>query len=228
MLNKGLLHQKILVIDSQLSFLGSANFTRTSLLMHNNLIISIYNPDLALFLSQNTPFYSAHKKFSLPNQSLHIYLLPDSDKQALTHLKKLLLSAKKNITLCMFTLTHPDLVQELVNAKKRNLKVSIYIDKKSALGSSKKTLGFLEQHNIPILTPKGPELFHHKFAIIDHNTLVLGSTNWTKNAFSKNNDCFLILTPLLKDQKKFLKNLTHIIKKQSEKYHSQTKPIREK
>ena len=36
---KGLMHQKILVIDNKIVFLGSANMTKQSLGMHNNLMI---------------------------------------------------------------------------------------------------------------------------------------------------------------------------------------------
>ena len=51
------------------------------------------------------------------------------------------------------------------------------------------------------------QLLHHKFILIDDQTLLVGSANWTKAAFYKNSDCFLILHNLTDDQKTFMNRL---------------------
>ena len=58
------------------------------------------------------------------------------------------------------------------------------------------------------------QLLHHKWALIDKETLIVGSANWTTAAFTKNQDCFLVL-PLKEKEQKFMKNLWKVIQLES-------------
>ncbi len=52
---------------------------------------------------------------------------------------------------------------------------------------------------------------HHKMALFDHQILAMGSTNWTKSAFTRNQDDLLILTSLKKREiQKIQKMLKHL------------------
>lgn len=204
---KGLMHKKILIIDDALVFLGSANMTTSSLLLHDNLTIGFHSPPLAQFLQGNTPspFF-----FQVGQNLAEIHLLPDKEGKALTRLIHELDSAKKSISLSMFTLTHPLLIQSLISAKNRGVNVTLCIDFYAARGASKKALSLLSQENIPILLSRGQQLLHHKWALIDNQTFILGSTNWTKAAFTKNQDCLLFLKELSSSQIAYLKKLWKI------------------
>ena len=67
-------------------------------------------------------------------------------------------------------------------------------------GASKKTATLLQSEKIDPLVSKGGKLLHHKWCVIDKSTLLLGSANWTKSAFYKNEDCILMLYNLTKKQ----------------------------
>jgi cardiolipin synthase A/B len=209
---QGLLHQKILILDRQIVFLGSANMTKTSFGADENMVVGFYSPQIAEFLMRKTPFFSGSFKTSVNHQSIELFLLPDVDGEALGALKKLLQKANNSIFLAMFTLTHLELVEELITAQKRGVKVQVALSAQMAHGASRKAMEKLQKAHIPLLIhSSGPQLFHHKFAQIDEKILICGSTNWTKAAFAKNHDCFFILYDLTSDQKKFLKRLTKII-----------------
>ena len=209
--NKGLVHQKLLVIDDKIVFLGSANLTRSSLMMHDNLVIGLYSPEIATFLQQKTPFYSSYLKAHVGSQEVELFLLPDIQNKALFTLKRLIRSATDTIDIAMFTLTHPILVEEIIRAHKKGIRVGVHIDKKSSLGASAKAVEKLEKEHVPVFTNQKISLFHHKFLYVDKKHLAVGSANWTKSAFAKNNDCFIILYNLRKDQKKFMEKLKHVI-----------------
>lgn len=213
--SKGLLHQKILVIDKTLIFLGSANMTPTSLSMHDNLMIGMYSPEMAKFITDNAPFSFVNKKFSVGGQTVELWLLPDSQNKALNKIKKIIASAKKEIQVVMFTLTHPKLIDELISAKNRNVDVKVVVDFHSGLGASAKAVEKLKNNGIDIFLSKGPQLCHHKYICIDNETLISGSANWTRSAFNKNSDCFLILYRLLPEQQRFLNKLFHTIELES-------------
>ncbi|MBN2479797.1 MAG: phosphatidylserine/phosphatidylglycerophosphate/cardiolipin synthase family protein [Parachlamydiales bacterium] len=213
--SKGLMHQKILVIDKKLVFLGSANMTTTSLLMHDNMMIGFFSPDIADFLIKKAPFYLGSKSSSVNGQQLDLYLLPDIQNKAFLKIKNLIKDAKKSIKITMFTLTHPKLVEELILAKQNGVDVEVAIDFSSSRGASKKAIDQLKKNFIPIYYNKGQQLRHHKYILIDDRILITGSANWTKSAFSKNFDCFVVLYNLDNAQKNFMTKLWKVIKLES-------------
>lgn len=208
----GLMHRKILLIDKVQVFLGTANLTPTSLLHHANLVIGVYHPGLAAFLEEpNATTYS----FKIQQQQGELFLFPDPCKSGLLRLIQCIDLSERNIRIAMFTLTHPEIGEALIRAKRRGVDVSIAIDAYTARGASKKMVNTLEKEGIHFFLSQGKELLHHKWAVIDEQLLVLGSANWTKAAFNKNHDFLLFLSPLEKKQIHFLNQLWDIIETES-------------
>ena len=205
---KGLMHEKIWIIDEHQIFFGSANVTYSSLKMHENGILGIYSPKLAQALIQSRPKELVHQ---IQEQKIEYFSLPN--KKALYTLLDTLDKAQKRIDLFLFTFTHPDIVKKLIELHGRGIQINLTVDAYTARGASKKALTALSQAGISIHLSKGPQLFHHKWALIDNHTLILGSANWTKAAFTKNRDFLLLLSPLKKDQVKYLNCIIKKIKK---------------
>ncbi|MBS0653959.1 MAG: hypothetical protein JSR39_10605 [Verrucomicrobia bacterium] len=202
--SKGLMHRKILIIDEATLFLGSANLTTASLRHHDNLVLGLYCPPLAAFLLHPT---TASFPFTAKDIQGEIWLLPDKEQKALNKLTSTINSAKKTIKIAMFTLTHPEIADALIAAKERGVHVEIAVDYYTAKGASEKCIEKLKAAGIGILSSQGQELLHHKWALLDDRVLIMGSANWTKAAFQKNDD-FLIFFPMLNDsQINFLKKL---------------------
>jgi len=215
MKSKGLMHQKILVIDESLVFIGSANFTMSSLLMHDNLIIGFKSPQIAKFLTSKTPLYSGTFSSMVGGQQIDIWLLPDFQNKALTRILQLIENASTSIEIAMFTFTHPLLVESLIKAKNRGVKINLAIDFHSKNGVSKSAIDKLKKERIDVFSNRSIKLCHHKYILIDNHILVCGSANWTKAAFTKNYDCFLILYNLDQSQKKFMTKLSKTIRLES-------------
>jgi phosphatidylserine/phosphatidylglycerophosphate/cardiolipin synthase-like enzyme len=203
---KGLMHRKIITTDDTYVFLGSANMTTSSLVLHDNLSVGFYHPPLAHFLKTPTASYF---DFNLENQSCRLWMLPDL--KALDYLADQLDQAKDSIFVAMFTLTHPKLLQALANAQERGVQVTISVDHYAARGASRKAVKFLQQQKIPVTFSQGLQLLHHKWAYIDRSQVILGSTNWTKAAFTKNQDCLIFLNSLTASQQKLFDHLSRII-----------------
>ncbi len=203
---KGLMHRKIISTDDAYVFIGSANMTTSSLVLHDNLSVGFYHPPLAQFLKRPI---DAYFDFDLQNQPCRIWLLPDL--QALDYLVEELDQAQQSIFVAMFTLTHPRLLQALVDAQNRGVHVTVSVDHYAARGASKKAVKFLQDHKIPVTFSQGLQLLHHKWAYIDRSQVVFGSTNWTKAAFAKNQDCLVFLKSLTPDQQKLFDNLSRTI-----------------
>lgn len=202
---RGLMHAKWIVIDEKMVFLGTANLTSSSLMMHENLLAGFHAPEFAKALL--TPsFYQG----TVGKSELTFYLLPDP--KALPHLLKLLDQAKKKIHIAMFTFTHPLIVSKLIELHQRGVEVKVSLDQMGSRGASKMAAETLQAAGVPVQAFQGMPLFHHKWALIDESTLVLGSANWTQAAFKKNKDFILFITNI---NKKYLKNTVNTIKKDS-------------
>ncbi len=213
--HSGLMHQKILIIDDDLLLLGSANLTGQSLRMHDNLVAAIRSPPLALFLKKHPPMKGGHLRTFIGGQELEFYLLPDPKGAALQKLLDHLQGAESTIRIALFTITHPLIVRELIDACERGVKVELVIDASSSLGSSRPAVAALSQAGVEVKVSNQIQILHHKFAWIDEKTLLFGSANWTRAAFTKNSDLFLVIPHLNEEQASVLERIWSRIEHQS-------------
>lgn len=205
----GIMHQKILILDDETVFLGSTNFTKQSLKMHDNLVIGFANQKIAQFLKSKVPHTNGYLRCLVGGQDVELWLLPDPKGHALTDLKKKIRGASRSLRIALFTLTHHVLLDEIVQAKRRGVDVTVIIDMHSALGASRDAVEFLQKGSVRTLLSQGVQLMHHKFAYIDERTLLTGSANWTKAAFEKNSDCLLVLHNLNEEQRTCMTRVWH-------------------
>ncbi|WP_194844021.1 phospholipase D-like domain-containing protein [Candidatus Clavichlamydia salmonicola] len=189
----GYMHQKILIIDSDLVWLGSANISKESLISDDNLMVGVRNKDLATIFQKN-----CSGECIIKNQSIKVWLLPQDSASCLKEIIDVLNSATKSIKMAMFFFTHPDLFSALVKAHQRGVFVEVIVDKRGS--------HFIDNSVCPnqfYLSSQSP-CIHHKFAWIDDRILIFGSANWTKNGFDMNEEDVIIINNLTHTQNKKL------------------------
>lgn len=214
--NEKFMHLKILVVDEQKVLIGSSNLTTESLIMHHNNVCVFNSPQLAMHLISlsehlNRPFqltgaFVPERQFMIGNQKVEFWILP-GNTNANKRLIKLIDGAQKSIRVAMFTFTRYDMVYALLRAKKRGVDVQVALDSGMAKGTGLHISTLLFLQKIPLKVGQGPPLLHHKFMVVDDSTFVTGSTNWTKQAFNENDDCFLVIEGLNPSQTEVLKDL---------------------
>jgi cardiolipin synthase A/B len=220
----GLMHQKTLIIDEHQVWIGSANMTSESLRMHGNLILAFDSPSLAKVITENMldrrsrapPAPLLQHEYLIGGQRLEFWQLP-SDEGALHRLLSLIQNAQHSLKIAMFTWTHPQITSAVINAQRRGVQVEAVIDATSGRGASHWAYEKMRNEGVQVSLSLGPELLHHKFAWIDGTILINGSANWTKAAFTQNDDCFVILHQLTSDQQETLSKLWKIIRLETQK-----------
>ncbi|ANV98430.1 nuclease NucT [Helicobacter enhydrae] len=124
-----------------------------------------------------------------------LYFMPYEQQKALNHIIALINGAKSNINISIYSFTNKEIAKALKNAGKRGVSVNIIYDKESNTKNPHSTIGYLSKYqNINTCLLSGLQdhgkkfkgLMHQKMAIIDHLVLILGSANWSKNAFQNN------------------------------------------
>jgi len=140
---KGLMHRKILIIDESQVWFGSANLTKASLHMHDNLIMGMHAPVIARLaagkitdaVNQTYSSPTLNRDFILQGQPLELWFLPE-DTEALPRLLQLIREAKKTLRVAMYTFTHPAIADELILAHRRGVKVEVALDRQMSHGAS--------------------------------------------------------------------------------------------
>ena len=216
------MHLKLLVIDGNQSWLGSANMTKDALKTHANLMTNISDPRFAQILLQKAAQLSEHhyeepmaiSRFTFENQLVELRFLPD-DQSAVSKLQELIRSAKKIVQVAMYTFTRQDLANALARASHRGVQVKVIIDEGSGQGASAKIVDYLQKEGVEVHLTKDHGLMHNKFMIVDDQILVHGSANWTKAAFKQNDDFIMILFNLTQSQKQVLHELWNNISRKT-------------
>ena len=213
----GIMHDKIIVVDKAQVYLGSTNFTFDSLNLHANDWVGAYSPSLAEKVWQRIkkldkkgkvePSFPIHAK--LGTRPVELWFTPNPD--ALKKLEQLIDQAKVSIKVAMYTFTNQKLAQKLIDAKKRGVKVTVATDAGQSRNVNKLVLQQLQEAREYL----GVGLFHHKFALIDDRILVIGSLNWTKQAFTQNDDCFMIIQQLTESDQSLLQKVWEAILRKS-------------
>lgn len=165
---------------------------------HQLLIVSI----LLLFLSGTA--------YSLPAEDIEII----NDREYFPRVHQLFQQANSSIYIIMFSAyyydKYPDspsniLLKDLTDAKKRGLKIKIILDqeKSSSRGwfrrkriqpeQHQRVTKLLKQHGVPHTLDSPDICTHAKLIIIDELYTVIGSTNWSYNAITKNHETAVII-----------------------------------
>lgn len=205
--SEGHMHPKILVIDDEQVWIGSANMTTESLNHHANLVTGLTSKELASHIwnkANSLHEYSREDCLSYYDCDVNGHRVEMSfqpgDGKGKERIKQMLRSAQKTIRVGMFAFTRFDFARELIQAKKRGVSVEVALDLGMSRGAGSKVVAMLKKEGIPLRFNDGRHLLHHKFAYIDSKCLINGSANWTKAAFTQNDDCFIILHNLTENQ----------------------------
>lgn len=219
---EGIMHLKILVVDKRQVWLGSANMTSDSLHMHGNLMTAVDSPPLAEALIAHAATLAPEGitrpqpplAFLMGGQKMEMWFLPDYGN-AVAYLKQLIHGAKRTIRVAMFTWTRHDLAHALVDAKRKGVDVQVALDQYAARGAGTTAVQILQQGGIPVRVSVGGPLLHYKWMEIDNETLVSGSANWTRAAFTQNDDCFIVLHDLNPEQQKTMENVWKVLQSET-------------
>jgi phosphatidylserine/phosphatidylglycerophosphate/cardiolipin synthase-like enzyme len=144
--------------------------------------------------------------FTLGDEKIEMIFLPD-DKHAAHQLIEMIGSAQKTIRVAMYTFTRKDFAEALARAKERGVDVEITLDKSTSEGASREVVNYLMKRGITPKISNGEHLMHNKMMWIDRKDLAQGSANWTKQAFTQNEDSIMILYNLTEQQNKTLENM---------------------
>lgn len=199
--SNGLMHNKMVIIDGKLLFMGSWNLSYNDTYRNNNNLLRITDPKIiANYQAKfNESFvkklFGAKAEVKVPYPTMAIdgvkvenYFSPEDEVMA--KLVTLVGSAKKSIHFIAFTYTHADLSSAMIARAKAGVQVAGVIENR---GASQGALVPLFCAKLPVKTDGNKYTMHHKVIIIDGEIVITGSYNFTKSADDSNDDNVLII-----------------------------------
>ncbi len=198
-----LMHNKFMIFDNKTVLTGSMNFSSTGLSGFNaNAVALINSADIAkLYTAEfeqmlDGKFHDAKSKLDLPHKfitgdnEISVYFSP-CDK-ATQYIIPIIDSAKKYIYMPTFLITHAQITNALLRAKKRGVDVKIIIDaNNTATRNSKHNI--LRSNGIPLKTENYAGKMHSKSMIIDGEYIITGSMNFSNSGENKNDENMIII-----------------------------------
>ena len=127
---------------------------------------------------------------SLGNPPVQIYFSPNGG--CTDAIIKQIDNAKSEILVQAYSFTSTTIAKALLEAYQRNVRVEVILDK-SQKSQNYSSATFLANSKIPTFIDSNHAIAHNKVMIIDGNTVITGSFNFTKAAESKNAENLLII-----------------------------------
>ncbi len=109
----------------------------------------------------------------------------------LERLVQLLAGCRETLAVCVFTITHNELADAIIDAHTRGVVVRVLTDNDKAYDRGSDVSRML-QAGVPLRTDDTDAHMHNKFAIFDGDKLLTGSYNWTRSATRENQENYLL------------------------------------
>jgi len=193
---KALMHNKILIVDNHIVWIGSGNYTVYSFYRNSENFLKIRDNKIAKYYNKKfMTLYNNLDNISIEpyiDRELEIYFSKDSDIES--RIIELIRASKVEIDIMMFAFTNRDIANELLKARERGVEVKIVIDRtQNKYQRANSIYNYLKLKGVDIELDRNRFKLHNKVMIIDSNITIIGSYNYTKKANSINDENILII-----------------------------------
>ncbi len=199
--SSGLMHDKIIIIDGKILYMGSWNMSYDDTFRNNNNLLRITNTTLIsnyqakfneLFVEKR---FGTHAQVGSQTPQLTIngvqvenYFSPVDN--VMDKLVSYVQGAQKSIRFMIFTYTDTDLANAMIARNQAGVDTEGVIENR---GASEGAMVPLFCAKVPVKVDGNKYTMHHKIIVIDESTVITGSFNFTKSADQENDDNVLVI-----------------------------------
>lgn len=191
---KALMHNKILIIDGDIVWISSGNYTVYAFYRNHDNYLRIEDRSIARYYRDKfLKLYGHHETIQKPylSRELEIYFAPDTNiqKRVLARIN----NAKKDIYFLTYAFTNRKIADALISAHKRGVIVRGVFDKVQNGYQKYSVYRYLKLNGIDVELDRNRYKMHHKVMIIDQKVVIAGSYNFTKKANDTNAENVMII-----------------------------------
>lgn len=200
-----LMHNKFLIIDGMRVWTGSFNFTENCAYKNNNNAVVIDDPVLAANYAEKFRWFWELRKFGgrpsatarIPQPQvrlgdgtqIEVYFSThdDVDQRVMAAIGQ----ARRSIRFLAFSFTHKGIADAMVRRASAGVNVAGVIE--SRQNSSHSEFERLRSGGVDVLLDGNSYQMHHKVIVIDDETVITGSYNFSASATQDNDENLLII-----------------------------------
>lgn len=209
---EGLMHNKFVIIDRAQVWTGSMNFTTSDGYLNDNNLVQVKSALLAEDYTTefNEMFeddlFGSDIRAATPDPELEVEGVPlqvyfSPDDQVAGHLIDLIRSAEQSIYFMAFSFTSDPLADALLESAHEGVIVAGVMEESQVESNTGSDYDRFRQAGLDVRLDGNARNMHHKVMIIDGDTVVTGSYNFSKSAENINDENVLVFhDPLIVDQ----------------------------
>ncbi|MCS6871428.1 MAG: phospholipase D-like domain-containing protein [Anaerolineae bacterium] len=199
--SNGLMHEKLLIIDGAVLFVGSWNASWNDTFRNNNNILRITDQRLianyqrvfnnmyeSQLFGRRRPEGAQTPRLTIDGVAVENYFAPPDGVMA--RIIAEVRAARRSVRFMTFTFTHPELAAALLERRAAGVSVEGVFENRGASQGAFPTL-FCAGARVKV--DGNPYTMHHKVFIIDDRTVITGSFNHTRSADTVNDESILII-----------------------------------
>lgn len=200
---ESLMHNKFVIVDRIDVWTGSMNFTVGSAYYDNNNLIHIHSPEVAenyltefdeMFIldmfGDNIMPLTPNPLVIIDDSEVEVYFSPDDN--VADHIIELLNQARESIVFMAYSFTSDMISSAMIEKFQNGITVSGIMDSGQASGNQGTEINNLLNAGIEVYLDKSPGLMHHKVIVVDHQVVISGSYNFSRNAEISNDENIVI------------------------------------
>src|SRR5687768_14672455 len=133
--------------------------------------------------------FSLFSRSKTPSVVNHAFFSPGD--ACLNAILSAIAAAGSSLQICVFTISDDRIAQAILRAHRRGIQVRILTDNEKLFDQGS-DIRQLAAAGIPVRVDETPNHMHHKFALLDNQTLLTGSYNWTRSAARYNHENLIV------------------------------------
>jgi phosphatidylserine/phosphatidylglycerophosphate/cardiolipin synthase-like enzyme len=198
----GFMHNKFMVMDGLIVWTGSMNYQPNDMFRNNNNVImlrsvqaaQVYTGEFEEMFTQQRFGKTSPKtptgNFNQNGTNIQIYYSGEND--VLVRIIEEVSKAQTQIRFAAFSFTDYDLAKAMMDRAAVGVGVSGVFETTGSETAAAE-LRTLYCAGIPVFQDGNPGVLHHKFIVIDGETVITGSFNFSSNAVNSNDENLIII-----------------------------------
>lgn len=217
----GLMHNKFIVVDSQYVWTGSFNTTFNGANKNNNNAVYIHSPKLAEnFMMEFNEMFTGKEFGGRSDESIKHEVIQFGDSTELISLfspendvDEYIISeiakADTQIRFMAFSFTHDGIGDAMIAKTENGVDVKGVFEARGT-GTQYSEYGKMKDAGLDVRLDANKYICHHKVIVIDDDTTILGSFNFSQNATETNDENLLIIRNNKRIATKFLEEFDRL------------------
>ncbi len=209
---EALMHNKFVVIDGLEVWGGSMNYTVNDAYKNNNNLIRIRSDRLAqdyttefeeMFVADQfgpkSPANTPYPQLTVEGTPLEVYYSPEDGVAA--HVVELLSNAQHSIFFLAYSFTSDAIAAAMLERAEAGVTVAGVFEETQVASNAGDEYERLRQAGLDVRLDGNPRNMHHKVIIIDEQSVITGSYNFSQSAERNNDENLLVIhNPLIASQ----------------------------